>query len=84
MPFLFTHHHGTPEFPQVFWTIPTYLTLLLLENCCFTGSAVGPVSHQNIFLMTIIFFCSDFKHGWRLKELILSGENKASNKLQSC
>lgn len=55
MPFLLRHHHSIPEFPEVFWTIPAYLTLLS-ENCCFTDSAVGPVSHQNIFLMTIIFF----------------------------
>ena len=43
--------HGIPE---LFLTTPSYL-ILLSENCCFTGSTVAPLSHEHIFLMTVIF-----------------------------
>lgn len=57
------------QYSELLLTTLIYLTLS--ENRCFTGSAVGPLSHQWFFaghwFVFFFFFLWDFKRGWRFE-----------------
>lgn len=72
------------QYSELLLTTLIYLTLS--ENCCFTGSAVGPLSHQWFFAgHWFVFFFLRFQAWLEVwSSWYWMAENKTTNKLQNC